>query len=232
MPTIGFLHTAGAHVLTFRVLVGELSPGTGDVHVVDDGLLADARRHGVDDALRRRIGVRIDELASQGADVVVCTCSTIGGEAEAFGSAALPVVRIDRPMARAAVEAAAASGAGSGRAGTGGAGRIAVVVAVASTLGPTRAVLADEARSAGRDVVLVNAPCLDAWGSFERGDVPGYLDQIAAHVDRLISSGSAEVVVLAQASMAPVAERFADADVPVLCSPRAAVSFAAGLLAR
>jgi Asp/Glu/hydantoin racemase len=197
MTTIGFLHTADAHVATFHALVAER--GHRDVHLVDATLLADARERGVDAVLEERLAERLRELAGRGPDVIVCTCSTLSGHAERI-PVAVPVLRIDRPMA----ERAVAIG-----------GRIAVVAAVESTLAPTRELLLECA--AGADVVI--APCLDAWALFEAGDQAGYLRAIAAHARTL----DADVIVLAQASMAPAAELLADLPIPVLSSPRTAV---------
>jgi glutamate racemase len=213
MATLGFLHTAHVHVATFRALVRAAAPGAADVHVVDESLLADARADGVD-AVRARVAARVGGLVAAGAAVVVCTCSTIGAAAEQ-ARAGVPVVRVDRPMARAAVA---------------GGGRVGVVAAVGSTVGPTRALLLEEAAAAGSGAMLVDAPCPAAWALFEAGDVAGYLDAVAAHVDALVRSGGADVVVLAQASMAPVADRFTGGPVPVLSSPAAAVAAAAALL--
>jgi hypothetical protein len=228
VTTIGFLHTAAVHVSTFADLVRALAPDVDDVHLVDETLLADARRRGLDDELQVRIATRLDDLSARGCDVVVCTCSTIGGAAEAAGHD-VRVVRVDRPMARAAVAIG---------------GRVAVVAAVESTLAPTRALLLEEARhqearheearheealGAGRAVTLVDAPCLAAWAAFERGDLAAYLDEVAAHVEALVRSDAVEVVVLAQASMAAVADRFAGSAVPVLSSPESAVRFALSL---
>jgi hypothetical protein len=190
VSVIGFLHTADVHVATFRGLVAELAPGWRDRHVVDPRLLADARA-GL--PVEAQVRARLAELA--GVDVIVCTCSTIGPEAERAG-----VLRGDRPMARAAVEAAAG-------------GRIAVAYAVESTLEPTTALLRDE--DAGAELVL--APCLQAWEFFEAGELERYYEVIAARLRDV----EAEVIVLAQPSMAPAA-----ALLPgrlVLSSPRAAV---------
>ncbi|GAA2884726.1 hypothetical protein Acy02nite_17990 [Actinoplanes cyaneus] len=188
MSTIGFLHTADVHVATFRALVAELAPGWRDEHVVDAGLLADARA-GI--PVEERVRARLAELS--GADVIVCTCSTIGPEAERAGA-----VRADRPMARAAVAAG---------------GRIAVAYAVRSTLEPTTALLRDEDPSA--DLVFV--PCLDAWPFFEAGDLGRYHAVIASRLRDV----PADVIVLAQPSMAPVAALLPTR--PILSSPRTAV---------
>jgi glutamate racemase len=197
MTTIGFLHTADVHVETFHTLVAER--GLDDVHVVDPTLLADARAHGVDPSLEQRLEDRLRELAERGPDVIVCTCSTLSGYAERV-VLPMPVLRVDRPMA----EAAVALG-----------GRIAVVATVASTLEPTRDLLLESAADA--DVEL--APCLDAWAFFEAGDHEGYRQAVAAHVRTL----DADVIVLAQASLVPAVELLADLPTPVLSSPRSAV---------
>jgi hypothetical protein len=177
------------------------------VHVVDASLLTDARRrHGADDDLRARIGTRIAELAGHGAVALVCTCSTIGATAEEMGGTlGVPVTRVDRAMARTAV-----------RSGD----RIAVVAAVESTIAPTRALLAESADAAGRPVELVDAPCLDAWSLFEAGDHDRYLARLASHLAEI--DGAVDVIVLAQASMAPVESRVQLRSL-LLSSPRLAV---------
>ena len=153
MAAIGFLHTSPAHVATFRALLDDVAPDVDGAHVVDADLLTQAQLDGVDDALRERLRRRLAELAAQPVDIVLCTCSTLGGDAEALATRVhVPVLRVDRPMA----EAAVASG-----------GRVAVVAAVASTLTPTRRLLEDSAAAAGTATAVVLAPCLDAWGLFE-----------------------------------------------------------------
>ncbi|RKN45905.1 aspartate/glutamate racemase family protein [Streptomyces hoynatensis] len=217
---LGYLHTAEAHVATFRALTGELAPGVADLHAVDEDLLAYARAHGLDETLRERVRSRLAALRAEGAEVIVCTCSTLSGLAESLSApVGVPVVRVDRPMARAAVAA--------GR-------RIAVVAALTATLAPTTALLAECAREAGRTVELVEAPCLDAWPLFLTGDAEGYARAVARHVRRLAQeapgTGGFDVFVLAQASMAPALAHLGDLPVPVLASPRQAVTAAAALL--
>ena len=205
--TLAFLHTADVHVATFSGLASEVAPGAMDVHLVDAQLLSDARRHGLDAGLEARVLARLRELALRAPGAIVCTCSTIGGSAERLAQEiGTPVVRIDRPMA----ESAVAHG-----------GRVALVVAVDSTLVPTRHLFEECAADAGSDVTLVDAPCLDAWERFEAGDHAGYLDHLARHVRGL--ADDVDVVVLAQASMAPAADLVGDLSIPVLSSPRLAV---------
>lgn len=208
MLIIGFLHTADVHVATFRDLLADLAPGATDLHAVDADLLADARAGGVDGSVRERLAAHVRTLAGGGAQVVVCTCSTLSGDAETL-DAGVPVLRVDRPMAQAAVA---------------GGGRVVVVAALASTLAPTTGLLRECATAAGVTVDLVEAPCLDAWPLFESGDRDGYVRRVAEHVRAV--AAAADVIVLAQASMAPAADLVRDLPVPVLSSPRAAVAHA------
>lgn len=214
MATIGFLHTADVHVATFDRLVGERAPDAHTVHAVRVDLLDSARRYGLTDpAIEEGIAQSIATLEQLGADVIVCSCSTISGLAErASTPAGTPVVRIDRPMAARAVR--------EGR-------RIAVVATVESTIEPTMALLHEEAVSAGVDVEIESSPCFDAWPMFERGDLDGYLQLIAAHVDAI--DESYDCVVLAQATMAPAAALVAEPG-RARSSPVAAVDAALALV--
>jgi aspartate/glutamate racemase len=215
MTPIGFLHTSSLHVPTFDALLSEIAPGTAGHHVVDEALLADAGARGVDAGIEARLLRRLKELAAPGPEVIVCTCSTFSGLAERLAEQVrVAVLRIDRPMA----EHAVASG-----------GRIAVVAAVASTLGPTRELFEECAARCGSAAVVVDAPCLEAWALFAGGDLAGFYDAIAGHVRDL--ADDFDVVVLAQASMAPAAALLSDLAVPVLTSPRLAVQRAVEMAA-
>ncbi len=211
-PSIGFLHTADVHVATFeRLLDGVAHDPLRTVHVVDETLLSSARELGADDtSVIDGVEEALRDLVDEGVDVIVCTCSTIGGIAEAAVGIAVPVLRGDRPMAADAV----ARGE-----------RIAVVAAVESTFGPTLALLGDECTRQGRSPVIEMRSCLGAWTLFEASDVDGYHRAVAAHVNGL--DATFDVVVLAQPSMLG-ALTFLD-DRPgriVLASPSSAIDAA------
>lgn len=208
---IGFLHTADVHVTTFGALVDEVAPGQGHVHRVDAPLLDDARAGA---PTGERVRAHVDALVAAGASVVVCTCSTLGPVAEKVDRAGAPVLRVDRPLAEAAVRDG---------------GRVAVVVALASTLGPTTELLADAAGRAGTVVELDTVVCTDAWADFEAGDLGAYQRGVADAARDAVGRRGADVVVLAQASMAPAAALLADLPVPVLTSPGSAVARAVEL---
>ncbi|WKV70694.1 aspartate/glutamate racemase family protein [Streptomyces sp. PCS3-D2] len=189
------LHTSPVHVPVFDALRDRHHPGAVLRHLVVPELLDRARAHGP----RSVAPALLELLAAAGPGPVLVTCSTIGATAEALvpalGSA---VLRVDRPMAAAAV-----------RTGP----RIAVLAALASTFAPTVELLAEEA--AGRPVSVRTHLVAGAWASFEAGDTARYLAQVAEAADAVTG---ADVIVLAQASMAGAAE-LATTGIPVLASP-------------
>ncbi|RSS51048.1 aspartate/glutamate racemase family protein [Streptomyces sp. WAC06614] len=173
------LHTSPVHVPVFDALRDRHHPGAVLRHLVAPELL--------------------DRARAEGPGAVLCTCSTLGGVAEALApELGVPVLRVDRPMCAEAV-----------RLGP----RIAVLAAVGSTLGPTTALIEEEA---GAAPVRVRARVVDgAWERFEAGDTGGYLARVAAAADAVTG---ADVIVLAQASMAD-ADALVRTAVPVLTSP-------------
>ncbi|WP_030923669.1 aspartate/glutamate racemase family protein [Streptomyces sp. NRRL B-24720] len=203
--TLALLHTSPVHVPVFEALRDADHPGLALRHLVHEDLLARARDAGPD-AVRGDIEALLAGAVAEGATAVLCTCSTIGGVAEsAAESLGVPVLRVDRPMAAAAVAR----------------DRVVVLAAIGDTLRPTLALLAEEAGDRRVDIrtVLVAG----AWARFEAGDRDGYLELVAAAADRVTG---ADVIVLAQASMADAATRTAT-QIPVLSSPRPGLSAAA-----
>lgn len=199
--TLALLHTSPVHVPVFERLRDEDHPGFDLRHLVHEDLLARARAEGPD-AVADDIQELLVRAVAEGADAVLCTCSTIGAVTEGRAAAVgVPLVRVDRPMAAAAVAA--------GRS-------VAVVATLGSTLAPTRALVEDEAVRAGRAVDVTTVLVDGAWERFEAGDREGHLRLIADAVDALEGVDS---VVLAQASMADAADR-ATLPVPVISSPR------------
>ncbi|MEU6390527.1 aspartate/glutamate racemase family protein [Streptomyces sp. NPDC046939] len=207
---LALLHTSPAHVPVFDALRDAAHPGLTLRHVVREDLLVRAGEHGpasVADDVR----TVLEAAARDGADAVLCTCSSIGAVAEDVAPAlgGVPVLRVDRPMAARAVAA--------GR-------RITVVATVRSTFGPTLALIEEEAARAGRDVDVRTLHVDGAWERFLAGDRDGYLGLVAAAVDTITD---ADAIVLAQASMADAADRARATGTPVLSSPRPGLDAAA-----
>ncbi|MFI1469103.1 hypothetical protein [Streptomyces wuyuanensis] len=222
---MALLHTSPVHVPVFDALRDRHHPGLRLRHTVDGELLALARSHGPD-AVAGAVRAALAGAAGGGADAVLCTCSTIGAVAErCAGDMGVPVLRVDRPMAAAAAAHR----------------RIAVVAAVDTTLGPTVALIGEELarqepgaggrtgeRTASDGSAKVRTHLAEgAWERFEAGDHDGYLDAVAAAVDAV---RDADVIVLAQVSMAAAAAR-TTTSVPVLSSPRPGLAAAARVVA-
>jgi hypothetical protein len=200
-PTLALLHTSPVHVPVFEGLRDQDHPGFALRHLVHEDLLARARAEGPD-AVADDIQELLARTVAEGASVVLCTCSTIGAVTEARAAAVgVALVRVDRPMAAEAVAAG---------------GSVAVVATLESTLGPTRALVEEEAARAGRPVHVTTVLVSGAWERFEAGDKEGHVRLIVAAVDALDGVDS---VVLAQASMAEAADR-TSLTVPVISSPR------------
>ncbi|AIS01759.1 aspartate/glutamate racemase family protein [Streptomyces glaucescens] len=207
---LALLHTSPVHVPVFDALRDADRPGLRLRHLVREDLLERARRDGPG-AVAGEVRAVLARAAGAGARAVLCTCSTLGGVAEGAAVAAgVPVLRVDRPMAAAAVAAGP---------------RVVVLAALESTLGPTAGLIEEEARRAGRAVAVRTVLVDGAWSRFEAGDSEGYVRRVAAAADALTPAG-ADVIVLAQASMAP-AQRLTTTAVPVLSSPRPGLAAAA-----
>ncbi|MET9700702.1 aspartate/glutamate racemase family protein [Streptomyces sp. NPDC006529] len=213
------LHTSPVHVPVFDALRDRHHPGTVLRHLVEPALLDRARTAGPAAVAGE---VRSLLAAAGGGDgPVLCTCSTIGAVAEGLGPAlGRPVLRVDRPMAAAAV-----------RTGP----RVAVLATVESTLAPTLALLREEAAvldrvRPGSAAALSPRPRVvpGAWERFEAGDAEGCLALVAAAADAVTG---ADVIVLAQVSMAGAVDRVTT-QVPLLTSPSAGLAAAVGALRR
>ncbi len=211
---IAFLHTSPVHVPTFATLMQEVAPALRAAHVVREDLLADARRDGTEGApLIARIEQAMADARAGGAPVVVCTCSTIGGVAEAMETAgAFKATRVDRAMADEAVK--------SGR-------PVLLVAALESTLGPTTALLQSSAERLGTSPRIEQLLVQDAWRHFLAGDQANYIHAIVKAVSR--ADAASKVVVLAQASMAQAAEALARIGIAALSSPKLGVAHAVAL---
>jgi Asp/Glu/hydantoin racemase len=204
---LAFLHTAPANVEMFDRLVASVDPAIQTEHELVERIMQEAARLGrITDEMRRDTQAAIDGLAARGATMIVCTCSTIGGVAEALSTDALPVMRVDRPMAQAAVR--------SGR-------RIIVAATLESTVKPTRELLEKVAAEEGRGVTLVECLCADAWPFYQRGDARRYAQAIANTV--AMAATPSDIVVLAQASMAPAAAVLEARGLTALASPELGV---------
>jgi len=215
--TLGLVHTSATLVPLFAQLCKELLPNVDVFNLADDSLIKDVIRRGeLTPQTARRAVEHIASAEAAGADYILVTCSSIGRAVETAASlSAVPVLRVDQPMADRAVQ--------TGR-------RIGVVATLPTTLEPTADLIQRRAQKAGRQVELTSRLCAGAFDALMSGDAAKH-DAMVAGALRALSQ-QVEVIVLAQASMARVVEGLAEAEkrVPILASPALAVEYLATVL--
>jgi hypothetical protein len=208
---LGLLHTSESHRARFDRLLAELAPqNVGWVHSVREVLLRQALDTFPVNTIAAGIEAALAKLQGQGAQQVLCTCSSVGGMAEQVGrQMGLPTLRVDRPMADAAVA--------EGR-------HILVAACLSSTLGPTTQLLNEVAHAQDRRIEIETLLMENAWPLFQAGDEAGFSRHIASII--LGTRPHPDAIVLAQASMASAAELLRQSPVPIFSSPRLGVATA------
>ncbi|MCS3843570.1 aspartate/glutamate racemase family protein [Microbacterium sp. AK031] len=201
MTRIAFLHTGAVVIPPVMELAGRLLPDAATVNYLDDKVVADLG----DSTLAASVDERLEDLVraarSAGADAVMLTCSSISGYASALSErVGIPVLRIDEAMADQAVAAG---------------DRIAVIATLPTTLAPTIALIEERAERAGASPTITSEVVEGAFAAVASGDRSAHDELVAAAITRL--AADADVVVLAQASMASAANAVT-VEVPVLTS--------------
>ncbi len=216
---VAYLHTVSSLVGLFNNLSKELLPaGTEVFHVADEMLLKTVMAQGgLSPFIYQRVAENVVAAERAGASIVQCTCSSISPCVEAIRPlAGIPVLKIDDAM----IEKALSLGK-----------RIGVAATAPTTLKPTTQLVHAKAAARNLDVKVDALLCEGAFVALSSGDTVTH--------DRLVSQGLRElmnrndVVILAQASMARVADAIPidEQKVPILSSPRLAVEALAAVLA-
>lgn len=204
---MALVHTVAGLVPRFRELAAELLPDVETFDIVDETLLRDASTEGrVSLDTARRLLAHLAAAERHGADAILVTCSSMGGAVDAARPfAGIPLLRVDQAMAEQAVERG---------------GRIAVLATLWSTLQPTAALIRRTAADAGREVQVRNRLCEGAFEALRAGDTDRHDESVREGLREVL--GWADVVVLAQASMARVVDTLTEEErrTPILSSPR------------
>ena len=218
MRRVVLVHTVPGLVPIFQELAKGLPGDVKISNIVDESLLEDAiSAGGLTHSVSRRVVDHILSAADSGAVAVLATCSSIGPAVEiASRLVDVPVLRIDEPMASAAIE--------SGR-------RIGVLATVASTLNPTVDLLRRCAQSLDKDVEVTPVLRDEAFTAMRSGDGARHDEIIGEALMDL--AADVDVIVLAQASMARVVATLEPGalSVPVFSSPSSGMAGLASVLA-
>ena len=198
---VAFLHTGAVVIPPVMELAGKLLPDATTINYLDDRIVADLGDAERAASVPDRVADLVQAAQSAGADVVMLTCSSISQlAATAAERVGIPVLRIDEAMADQAVQ--------SGE-------RIAVLATLPTTCAPTVALLQERAALAGVERDITSEVIDGAFAAVSGGDRGTHDRLVAAAIERV--APSADVVVLAQASMASAADAV-EVDVPVLTS--------------
>jgi len=196
--TLTLIHTAKVHEATFDALRDRLSPGADLVHMTRPDWLT--RTRAGDDSVSQELAQAIAEAPG----ITICTCTTLGEAAEALGA-----LRIDWPMMQAAAKTD---------------GAIMLAYALDSTYEPSLALLDRALEATGTRHKVHPLPLTQYWPLFEAGETEAFTSVVAGEIRQAaMTLPKLSCVVLAQASMAPAAERLVDMRVPVFASPEMAL---------
>lgn len=215
--TLALIHTSATLVPVFQQLTKAKLPAFDTFNIVDDSLVRQiGARGGITPDISARVAAYIQSAASGGADFILVTCSSIGPAVEAAApTVRVPVLRVDQPMADAAVKA--------GR-------RIGVIATLPTTLNPTSDLVRRRAGAAARETELTTRLVDGAFEALMAGDAAKHDALVGAALKEL--STQVDVILLAQASMARVVDTLAPADkrVPIFASPPIAIDHLAAIL--
>lgn len=215
--TLGLIHTSATLVPVFQQLCNQYLPNVKVFNIVDDSLIKNVITCGeLTSTTARRVVNYVGSAEVAGADFIMVTCSSIGAAVETAASLTnVPVLRVDQPMADQAVA--------TGK-------KIGVVATLPTTLGPTTDLVKRRAAVAGKTVEVEAVLCEGAFDALMSGDAATH-DAAVSKALRELSS-KVDVIVLAQASMARVADALSPEEkkVPILASPGIAVQHIASII--
>jgi Asp/Glu/hydantoin racemase len=208
LTRLAFIHTSHVLIPTFSELSRKILPGLEIFHMTDESLIRNTiAAQTLTRTTIRRLVAMIGSAHEGGADAVMVTCSSIGpGVKVAREVYDFPILRVDEPMAESAVNA--------GR-------RIGVAATLSTTLEPTIRLIEETAASRGRPVEIVPCLCRGAFEAVLAGDTEKH-DRMV--MESLVSlRDQADLIVLAQASMARVLAKLSPGATPILSSPELAL---------
>ena len=206
---IGFVHTGVAIADMFKPMIAKRLPGISTFHIVDDSLIQDLlQEERFTPSILKRLCKQVELAEEAGAEIIMVTCSSIApGVDVARKMVAVPVMKVDEPMAEKAISLS---------------DNIGVMATAKTTMAPSVNLIQEKAAEAKKQVSIHQTLSSEAFDCFLRGDMQTH-DRIVKEA-ALELKGKVGVIVLAQASMGHLAEAIQDiAGVPVLKSPPLAI---------
>jgi Asp/Glu/hydantoin racemase len=213
---IAIVHTGFVSIDPLSRAFAEVCSQVDLVNIVDDSLLKEVMAaNGPTAKVTQRMCWYFGAAEQLGADLIVNACSSVGEIADVVAKTVrIPVIRIDAGMAEIAVDLGA---------------RIALVATAPTTITPSRRLIERIAVEKHKEIEVITRLCANAFPLLSQGDKAGHESAV---IDEIYAAAQdADVVVLAQVSMAPLLDKLVgDIDVPVLASPVPGVQQAARVI--
>jgi aspartate/glutamate racemase len=197
MPTLAIIHTTPATLTSLKKLALETIPDLTVINFMDDSILPQlANNQGNLAEVEERLIAYARFAEQAGADIILEACSSVGEVTKKMRMVVkVPVVRIDEEMAEWVVKQEK---------------KIGVAATLATTLNPTTKLLEEKASILGKKVLLTPRLIEGAYQRIINGDQAGHDKLLMDAFSNLLND--VDVVVLAQASMAGVAEKMPEED--------------------
>ncbi len=202
---VAFIHTSPAAIGPLMQFYTEAAPELEITNLLDDGLLRLLSANKQSIAQNRLAEMIKTAVETYGAELAMITCSSVSKEmAERLNDDfALPILKIDYPMAREAVN--------TGK-------RIGVAATFPPTLVPTTKLLSEAAIEAGTNIEIIQEVSPEAYQALLANDNQKHDELLLAVIERL-EQQKVDVIVLAQVSMARILPQLnGRIKVPVLSS--------------
>ena len=207
---VGVVHTFLYSVEDIKAQFKKQLPEVEMINIIDDSLLEEALANkGITPAIISRICDYYTNLQELGCVCVLNQCSSVGEAADiAANLISIPIVKIDAPMAKKAVELGS---------------KIAVIATAISTVEPSSRLIENTAKKAGK-AVTVNRCFVEGAYDFllKTGDRQKHNEMVIAKVKEAAKTN--DVIVLAQGSMYHLMPLLKDVGVPVLTSLESGVA--------
>lgn len=193
MKKVAFIHTVHTVIPQMEELFYNIIKGARLFHLLDESILKRAiEQDCLTPDLYEKV-LKLSQMAEEGgADVILVTCSSISPCIDtAKKIVRVPILRIDEPMA----EQASKFGK-----------KIAVISTLKTTLNPTTEIIKKKAKIHKKNAIsIISLLCNNAFNALMSGDVKTHDEEVCKKL--FIADKKADVIVLAQASMANVIQR-------------------------
>lgn len=212
---VAVIHTSLVSMDDIKNYFLRIIPEAELIHIVDDSLLKEVKEVGhITPFIIQRMCCYYQIADRSGVDLIFNQCSSVGEAADiAAKTIKTPVLKVDEPMARRAVELGE---------------KIAVVATVASTMGPSSRLIEKQAERLGKRIELKKYLIDGALDVLMNEGPQKHNQMVISTVEE--AAQNADVVVLAQGSMLALEPLLTHIKVPVLTSLKLGVERAREML--